>query len=138
MITITDKIHIPDHEITLTFSRSAGPGGQNVNKVNSKVSLSWSPENSSALPLEVIARFLQKYASKITMDGRIVIISMSSRDQGANILLCKEKLAKMLQSVLVPPKPRRPTKPTKGSKERRLKSKKQQSQTKENRRKISY
>lgn len=134
MLSITTKITIPDEELRFTFSRSSGPGGQNVNKVNSKAMLHWQPYNSVALPDDVRHRFMERYATRLTNEGDIVITSQQYRDQPKNIEDCLEKLRLMIVEVLVPPKKRRPTKPTKGSQRRRLNDKKQRSETKAGRR----
>ena len=134
MLAVNSQITIPDAELRLSFSRSSGPGGQNVNKVNSKATLHWQASNSPSLPADVRARFVQKYASRLTNEGEIVIASQESRDQPKNIAACYEKLREMILAVARPPKKRRPTRPTLGSKTRRLKAKKQRSQVKEHRR----
>ncbi|WP_254511262.1 alternative ribosome rescue aminoacyl-tRNA hydrolase ArfB [Anatilimnocola floriformis] len=133
-LQISSRILIPDSEFRFTFARSSGPGGQNVNKVSSKATMHWDATQSPSLPDDVKRRFLDKFASRITTQGEIVIISQESRDQPKNIQLCLDKLRGMILEILVPPKKRRPTKPTKGSKVRRLNEKKSKSQTKANRR----
>ena len=133
MLQISTNIAIPDDELQLSFSRSSGPGGQNVNKVSSKATLRWAVQTTPSLPDDVRQRFLGAYQSRITNDGEIVIHSQEYRDQPKNIAACHEKLREMILAVLRPPKKRRPTKPTKGSKVRRLKAKKTRSQVKEGR-----
>lgn len=118
-------------DIAIAYARSGGPGGQNVNKVNSKVQLSWSPLK---LPDGIRQRFLERFASRIQTDGEITIVSQEFRDQKRNLEAGIEKLREMLLSVLNPPKRRRPTKPTRGSIERRIREKKQQTERKERRR----
>ena len=136
MLQVTNRITIDDAELRFTFSRSGGPGGQNVNKVNSKATLHWNATTSAALPDDVRARLLTLYASRITNDGDLVITSQESRDQPKNIAICLDKLKAMILAALHVPKKRRATKPTKGSKVRRLNEKKQRSQTKANRRSL--
>lgn len=121
-------------ESSLAFSRSSGPGGQNVNKVNSKVTLTWSPVDSKAMTEPVRARFLAKFRHRLTKDGKLLVVSQRYRDQPRNIDDCIAKLLDMIASVRTPPKVRRPTKPTRGSQERRLDAKKKRSQTKARRR----
>lgn len=133
MLVISTRIAIHDDELRFSFARSSGPGGQNVNKVNSKATLHWNPSASAALPDEVRSRFLALYAKRISNEGDIVITSQESRDQPKNIQICLDKLKAMIEAVLVAPKRRRATKPTKGSKMRRLDAKKQRSQVKEGR-----
>ena len=136
-LTINARITLPEEELGFSFARSSGPGGQNVNKVNSKATLRWNPGASAALPEEVRARFLTKFASRLTNEGEIIIVSQESRDQPKNIAACLEKLRLMIAGVLTPPKKLRPTKPTKGSKQRRLTAKKQRSDVKAGRRGVN-
>jgi len=132
-LNITTRIVVPEEELVFSFARSGGPGGQNVNKVNSKATLRWKPSASVALPEDVRGRFLARFANRLTNDGEIVITSQESRDQPKNIASCLEKLRQMVLQVLSAPKKRRPTKPTKGSKQRRLNAKKQRSEVKSGR-----
>ncbi|HEX5106444.1 MAG TPA: alternative ribosome rescue aminoacyl-tRNA hydrolase ArfB [Pirellulaceae bacterium] len=133
-LQISPSLTIPDDELRFSFARSSGPGGQNVNKVSSKAVLHFAVAASPTLPDDVRGRFLERYASRITNAGEIVIHSDEFRDQPKNIQSCLDKLREMLLAVLRPPKKRRPTKPTKGSKVRRLKDKKARSQLKAGRR----
>ena len=134
MLQINDEIMIHDWELTESFTRAQGPGGQNVNKVNSKVTLRWSITRSSTLPSDVFARFRAKYHRRITKDGDLVMTSQRYRDQGRNVADCLEKLRGLLLEVAVAPRKRKPTRRTKGSVQRRLNDKKQQSVKKQNRR----
>ena len=127
----------PD-EITWTYSRSSGAGGQNVNKVNSQVSIRWTPADSKSISDSVRQRFIEKYKSKLTSLGEIIIKSDRFRDQPRNASDCLEKLEEMIRSVLYPPKKRVPTRPTKGSKKRRLESKRKDSELKKSRSKHHY
>ena len=120
MLEVNAKIQIPWTEFTVSYSRSSGPGGQNVNKVNTKANLEWSVTTSPSISEGVRQRFLSSFSSRITNDGRVVIASDEHRQQEANLKACLEKLKDMLLAVAVPPKIRRPTKPTRASKERRL------------------
>jgi ribosome-associated protein len=134
MLIVTDKLQIPLSEFTFTFSRSGGPGGQNVNKVASKALLRWSVVQSPSLPPDVRDRFLARYASRLTNDRELLLTSQRYRDQGRNIADCLEKLREMLATVARPPKRRRPTRPSKNSRERRLTTKRQQGEKKSRRR----
>jgi ribosome-associated protein len=134
MLVVNSQLRIPIAEFEISFVRSSGPGGQNVNKVNSKAVLRWSVRHSSALPEAVRQRFLQKYAARLTNEGELLITSQRYRDAPRNSQDCLEKLSTMLLSVANPPKRRRATRPTRGSVERRLKAKRNQSAAKQGRR----
>ena len=121
-------------EFTFTFARSGGPGGQNVNKVNTKATLRWPVKASMSMPEAVRSRFLAKFGGKLTSDGDLLITSQRFRDAGRNTADCLEKLRRMLISVAERPKSRRPTKPTKASVQRRLEQKRRQSGRKRRRR----
>lgn len=132
-LKISRRVAIPQAEFAWDYMRSSGPGGQNVNKVNSKVRLTWNVTESPSLPEDVRDRFRSKYASRINNEGRLVIDSQRYRDQLRNKQDCLDKLHAMVTAVLHPPKRRKPTKPTKGSKERRLAEKKKRSEKKTSR-----
>src|SRR5271170_1923369 len=112
---VTPQLRIPLDEFSFTFARSGGPGGQNVNKVNSKAVMRWPVATSTSLPDAVRYRFMAKYAARITADGELVLTSQKYRDQSRNIDDCLEKLTAMITSVAVAPVPRKSTKPTKAS-----------------------
>lgn len=134
MLEVNHRISIPLKEFSYTFARSSGPGGQNVNKVNSKVTLHWNVTTSPSLPEDVRARFLATYPRRINKEGLFVINSERFRDQGRNVTDCNNKLRDLILVIATPPKKRRPTKATKGSKERRLASKRETAQRKDQRR----
>ena len=129
-LEITPNLRIPDAELRLSFARSSGPGGQNVNKVSSKAVLHFDVLTSPALPPDVRQRFVTRYQSRLTNAGEIVIHSEEFRDQPRNIQACYDKLRDMILTVLRPPKKRKATKPTRGSKVRRLNEKKRRSDVK--------
>src|SRR4051812_43223566 len=114
MLFVTAEIKIAETEFEFTFARSSGPGGQNVNKVNSKALLRWNPVQSESLPDPVRARFLSRFGTRLTADGSIVISSDRYRDQSMNRDDCVNKLKAMLLEVAYPPKPRKKTRPTRG------------------------
>ena len=134
MLTITDDLRLPLSELSFSFSRSSGPGGQNVNKVNSKATLRWNARRSTSLPEGVRQRFLARYGRRLTVEGEILVVSQRYRDQGRNVGDCLAKLREMIQSVATPPTPRKPSRPTRGSRVRRLANKRVQSQRKAGRR----
>lgn len=136
MIKVSDRIIIPWEELDISYARSSGPGGQNVNKRETKAVMSWNVRESPSIPDELRFRFLEKFSSRITEDGRIVVASDENRSQEMNLKSCFDKLQRMIILVLHPPKIRRATKPTKGSKIRRETQKKLQSEVKKNRQRV--
>jgi ribosome-associated protein len=121
-------------ELRFSYARSSGPGGQNVNKVESKAVLRWDVARSKAIPADVRARFSARFARRITGGGEFVLASQRYRDRERNVADCVAKLQAMLAEVAAPPKPRRPTRPGRGARERRLESKRVQARKKAQRR----
>ncbi len=136
MLVVNRRIRIPMHEFKFQHARSSGPGGQNVNKVNSKVLLRWRVESTPCLPEDVRGRFLRRFGRRITRTGDLVISSQRHREQGANREDCLEKLRAMLAEVATPPRPRKPTRPGRSARERRLKVKRVLSEKKRRRRPV--
>lgn len=126
------SIRVPVKELKFTFSKSSGAGGQNVNKVNSRVTLKWNVLNSLEITSAVKNRLTQKYP-RFVVDGFIVIHSQRFRDQSRNIADCTEKLQSLLESVAKAPKKRIPTKPSKAAIKKRIENKKKQSEKKQQR-----
>jgi len=136
-LIVNRLLQIPHEEFQFRFDRSSGPGGQNVNKVNTKVTLKWDLDSSASLPEAVRQRLVGRCRRRINKLGELVITSQRYRDQGRNIADCLEKLRGLLAEVAVAPRKRKPTRPTKASKVRRLKEKQEQSQKKQGRRRPS-
>lgn len=134
MLDVNSRIQIPSEEFHFSYSRSSGPGGQNVNKVSSKATLHWSVGTSPGLPDDVRARFRARYRHTINKEGMVVLQSQRYRDQPKNAADCLEKLRAMLLAVATTPKVRRASRPSKGSKERRLRAKHAGSERKQGRR----
>lgn len=126
-------IKVPQNEFIFTFSRSSGAGGQNVNKVNSKATLTWNMQDSTACSKDVKKRFIEKY-NRYIIDGNVVISSQKMRSQNQNIEDCIAKLHVCLNNVEFPPKKRKSTKPTKSSVKKRLDKKSKHSKLKKMRR----
>jgi len=116
-------MRLPIKEFNFSYSRSSGAGGQNVNKVNSKVTLSWNIFKTTSVSKRIQMRLIELFPRRVNDKGEIVISSQRFRDQPRNIADCISKLEEMVEKAAYRQKIRRPTKPTKASKEKRLKSK---------------
>ncbi|AKF05112.1 alternative ribosome rescue aminoacyl-tRNA hydrolase ArfB [Sandaracinus amylolyticus] len=133
-LVVAPGVVIPARELAWSAARASGPGGQNVNKVSSKVDLRFDLEGSIALPPEVKARVRAKAgASRLDADGRVLIVSQLTRDQKRNLEDAREKLAALVRGAMVVPKKRKKTTPSRGAKERRLGEKKRRAETKRGR-----
>ena len=123
-LVINDKITLPGSDLEWTAVRSGGPGGQNVNKVASKIELSFDFEGTVALSDPAKARLRTIAKGSMDAEGRILVKSEKTRDQGKNLADAREKLKAMVLKALVVPKVRKATKPTKAAKKRRVDDKK--------------
>src|SRR5512147_942749 len=116
---VTDSLCVPGSELEWTAVRASGLGGQNVNKVSTKVVLRFDPDSPS-LTVFVRERLKRLAAAKLDAGGRIAIHCDSSRSQSSNLELARARLAELIRAALVVPKRRRPTKPSKAQKRARL------------------
>ena len=121
MIEIGDGIALAEEELTETFLRASGPGGQAVNKVETAVQLRFDARHSASLPEPVRARLQRLAGRRLTQDGVLVITAQRFRTRERNRADALERLASLIRAAAAPPPPkRRPTRPTLGSKQRRL------------------
>ena len=137
-LPISRRIVIPAADLSWSAATSSGPGGQNVNKVATKVDLRFDLEGTTALREEVKGRLRRLAANRLDKEGRVMITSQATRDQSRNLEDAGEKLAALIKSALYPPKKRKKTRPSRGAKERRLKAKKQHADKKRNRKSVDW
>lgn len=137
-LTIDGKVRIPAAELSWKAVRSGGPGGQNVNKVASKVDLRFDLPASTALGSAVKARLRRLARNRLDAEGRLVVTSQATRDQARNLEDARRKLAELIREALRPPKRRKKTRPSRAAKERRLKEKKKRKERKQQRGKVDW
>jgi ribosome-associated protein len=136
MLWITETLHIADWELSESFMRSSGPGGQNVNKVSTAVELRFEAERSPHLSPAVKARLKKIAGRKWTLEGALIVQVEDTRSQARNREIARERLADMIRAALVAPKRRIATKPTLGSQRRRITAKVQRGEVKSLRGKV--
>jgi ribosome-associated protein len=129
-LSVAAGVEIPDHELSVSFLRSSGPGGQNVNKVATAVQLRYDLEHSRALNDAAKLRLRTLGGRRVTADGSILIVARNHRTQERNRREAEQRLAELIRRALVVPKLRKPTRPTRAARERRLEHKARTRRTK--------
>jgi ribosome-associated protein len=138
VIQIIDGLQIPDTEITFTASRSGGPGGQNVNKVSSRVTLAFDLAGSSALSDEQKQTIRRKLATRINKQGVLQVVSQRTRSQEMNRAGAVERFSELLRDALTPQRPRVKTRVPKKARAQRLEEKKKRTLVKQARSKKGW
>ncbi|HSK77928.1 MAG TPA: alternative ribosome rescue aminoacyl-tRNA hydrolase ArfB [Thermoanaerobaculia bacterium] len=133
MIRITDDVAIPDEEVTFATSRSGGPGGQNVNKLETRVTLRFDLAASGSLTEEQKARLLERLSTRITRAGILHVSAQKHRTQGANRDAALERFAELVRDALREETPRKKTRTSRAAKARRVEEKRRHSERKRNR-----
>ena len=131
MIEVMEGISIPENELGFTASRSGGPGGQNVNKVSTKITLSFDVHRSVALSEDQKRRVMEKLATRINNDGILQVVSQRTRSQEMNRADAIDRFAELLRNALTPRRARFKTRLPRAAKEQRLQEKKKRSVKKE-------
>ncbi len=126
-IRVNDRVTVPEAAIETKASRSSGPGGQNVNKLATRIQM-W-VELGRVVGLDAdLPRVREFLTSRLDGDGRLLVSSQATRDQARNREDCAAKVASLIRAALVRPKARRPTKPTKASRQRRVEAKRRRAE----------
>jgi ribosome-associated protein len=134
-LVVNDRVRIPARELDLSYARSGGPGGQHVNKTETKVVLRWRAAETEALDDADRAWVLRRLASRLTTEGELVVTSETHRDQRRNVEDALDRMAALVREALHRPKRRKKTRPSRAARQRRLDEKKRRGERKRERRK---
>jgi ribosome-associated protein len=137
-VPITSGVSLPDQDLTWSFVRASGPGGQNVNKVATAAQLRFDLAGTAALEPAVKQRLRSLAGRRVTEDGALIIMARNQRTQEGNRREALERLTDLVRRALVAPKVRRATRPTRAARERRLTSKTQRRATKQLRHRVRW
>lgn len=137
MIDITPNISIHEDEIQESFIRSSGPGGQNVNKVETAVQIRFDARHSRNIPTYIYARLKELAGQRMTKEGVIIITANEFRSQVRNRQEARDRLCELIRQSTIEQKSRRPTKPSRAAKTKRTDQKKQRGTIKKNRGRVS-
>ncbi len=132
-VQVTRNWVVPASAIAIHFARSGGPGGQNVNKLNTKAEVRVRVADLGFPADDVRERFLAREGSRVTAGGELLITSQVHRSQAQNLEECLQRLVSMLRAALIRPRVRRATRPTAASRERRIAEKRRQARRQANR-----
>jgi ribosome-associated protein len=119
-LIVSERVVVPDTDLTFSAIRSPGPGGQNVNKVATAVQLRFDLRNTQALDAGVKQRLHARAGHRLNDDGTLLFVARAHRSQERNRADALERLRQLILAALEPPRPRKATRPTRASKERRL------------------
>ncbi len=133
-LPVTSRLVIPADELEVGFARSGGPGGQNVNKVASKVQLRWDLRASRVLSEGQRHLLLKRLGGRLVGDGELLVQAATHREQSRNLEEARERLADLVREALAERKRRKATRPTRSSQRRRLENKRHRSRIKQDRR----
>lgn len=137
-VQITPDISLPDQDLTWSFVRASGPGGQNVNKVATAAQLRFDLAGTVSLEPAAKQRLRSLAGRRVTEDGALIIVARNQRTQEANRREALGRLADLIRRALVAPKVRKATRPTRAARQRRLETKTQRRSTKQLRRKVRW